>query len=137
MTISWFLSGLQSCMKGLALSLNLKFSICFFIWVFSLDFEHVTFRCFVWMVFLMSLFSCIVMRTSQSCWSRRCSHVPCGVLQFLLYQLWVYLWSFTQCQISSTFPTQISNTLAVCGARLGLAKNCQNIVFTSFSCFCW
>ena len=40
------------------------------------------------------------------------------VLQFLLYQFWVYLWTFTQCQNFQHF----SNTLAVCGARLGLAK---------------
>ena len=116
MTISWFLSAV-AVMKGHALSLNLRYlyssafasSFEFSLWTFSMSLLD---------VFLMSLFSCIVMRTSQSCLPWRCSLIPCGVLQFLLYQLWVYLWPFTQCQHFQHF----SNTLAVCGARLGLAK---------------
>ena len=47
---------------------------------FSLNFEYVTFMCIVWIVWLMSLVSRIVMRASQGCLSRSCSHVPCGVL---------------------------------------------------------
>ena len=31
-----------------------------------------------------ALISCIVIRVSQGCLSRSCSHVSCGVLQYLL-----------------------------------------------------
>ena len=43
--------------------------------VFSSNFEHVTFMCSLWIVWLMSLLLCIVMRAFQSCLSRSCSHV--------------------------------------------------------------
>ena len=81
MTISWFLSAV-AVMKGHALSLNLRYlyssafasSFEFSIWTFSMSLLD---------VFLMSLFSCIVVRASQSCLPWRCNHVPCPAVSSL------------------------------------------------------
>ena len=54
---------------------NYEHLLCCII-VFSPYFEHVTFICYVWIVWLMSLVLCIVMRTSQGCLSRSCSRIP-------------------------------------------------------------
>ena len=114
MTISWFLSAV-AVMKGHALSLNLRYlhssafasSFEFSLWTFSMSLLD---------VFLMSLFSCIVVRASQSCLPWRCNHVPCPAVSSLS-TLGISLNLYPV----SKFPA-LFQQLAVCGARLGLAK---------------